>query len=159
MPDLHSANAGIIFTYGFDVLKGELFPGYLGQSRVLIVLIISLLAYANQPAEIRNPVIDCGFCTQVCYCLAPAFFLIGILYFCSAISMIFSLSRTRIFSILSCSSKSATRVRKSSSSLSRCSLLDCILLIGTFSQFMDTKIAIHLLMVVLLIGNNPIFHM
>jgi hypothetical protein len=40
-------------------LKRELLSGSLRQGDILIVLIISLLAYAKQPAEIRHGVV-CG---------------------------------------------------------------------------------------------------
>lgn len=76
--------------YVSDILECELLSGCLRQSGIVIVLVISLLAYANQSAKGLNEVSSTIPCVQVIYCLAPAFFLIGILNLASATLIISS---------------------------------------------------------------------
>ena len=84
VPYLNSTDTGV-FTADFtDVLKGELLLGGFGQGRVFVILIVSLLAYANQSAKRPDTEAPGVFCVQVSYCLAPTFFLIGILNLDSA---------------------------------------------------------------------------
>lgn len=75
--------------YILDILESELFTRSLCMRSVLIILIISLLAYANQSAKSLDTIAR-DTCVQVSYCLAPAFFLIGILNFASATLIISS---------------------------------------------------------------------
>lgn len=76
--------------YVLDILESELPPGRLCQSGIVIVLVIGLLAYANQSAKTLDMIASRVLCVQVIYCLAPAFFLIGILNFASATLIISS---------------------------------------------------------------------
>ena len=76
--------------YILDILESELFTRSLCMRSVLIILIISLLAYANQSAKSLDTIASRDTCVQVIYCLAPAFFLIGILNFASATLIISS---------------------------------------------------------------------
>ena len=73
-----------------DILKSELLSGCFCQGRIVIVLIVSLLAYANQSAKTLDMVASRVLRVQVIYCLAPTFFLIGILNFASATLIISS---------------------------------------------------------------------
>lgn len=76
--------------YILDILESELFTRSLCMRSVLIILIISLLAYANQSAKSLDTIASRDLCVQVSYCLAPAFFLIGILNLASATFIISS---------------------------------------------------------------------
>ena len=76
--------------YILDILESELFTRSLCMRSVLIILIISLLAYANQSAKSLDTIASRDLCVQVSYCCAPAFFLIGILNFASATLIISS---------------------------------------------------------------------
>lgn len=76
--------------YILDILESELFTRSLCMRSVLIILIISLLAYANQSAKSLYTIASRDLRVQVIYCLAPAFFLIGILNFASATLIISS---------------------------------------------------------------------
>lgn len=76
--------------YILDILESELFTRSLCMRSVLIILIISLLAYANQSAKSPDMIASRDLRVQVIYCLAPAFFLIGILNFASATLIISS---------------------------------------------------------------------
>lgn len=76
--------------YILDILESELFTRSLCMRSVLIILIISLLAYANQSAKSLDTIASRDLRVQVIYCLAPAFFLIGILNFASATLIISS---------------------------------------------------------------------
>ena len=76
--------------YILDILESELFTRSLCMRSVLIILIISLLAYANQSAKSLDTIASRDTRVQVSYCLAPAFFLIGILNFASATLIISS---------------------------------------------------------------------
>lgn len=51
IPEFRPSHAGIILADFSDILQCELLPGSLGMSCIRIVLIVSLLAYANQSAE------------------------------------------------------------------------------------------------------------
>jgi len=84
VPYLGDAHAGVQSVNVLDILKSELFARSLRQSGIVIVLVIGLLAYANQSAKTLDKVASRVPCVQVIYCLAPAFFLIGILNFASA---------------------------------------------------------------------------
>ena len=90
VPNLHSTDTRVFFTYFPNVLKSELLLCGLGKGRVFVILIISLLAYANQSAKALNTIASRILCVQVSYCLAPAFFLIGILNLASATFIISS---------------------------------------------------------------------
>lgn len=76
--------------YILDILESELFTRSLCMRSVLIILIISLLAYANQSAKSLDTIASRDLRVQVIYCLAPAFFLIGTLNFASATLIISS---------------------------------------------------------------------
>ena len=76
--------------YILDILESELFTRSLCMRSVLIILIISLLAYANQSAKSLYTIASRDLRVQGIYCLAPAFFLIGILNFASATLIISS---------------------------------------------------------------------
>lgn len=76
--------------YILDILESELFTRSLCMRSVLIILIISLLAYANQSAKSPDMIASRDTCVQVIYCLSPAFFLIGILNLASATLIISS---------------------------------------------------------------------
>ena len=76
--------------YVLDILECELLPGRLRQGGIVIVLVIGLLAYANQSAKTLDMIASRVLSVQVIYCLAPAFFLIGILNFASATLIISS---------------------------------------------------------------------
>lgn len=76
--------------YILDILESELFTRSLCMRSVLIILIISLLAYANQSAKSLDAIASRDLRVQVIYCLAPAFFLIGTLNFASATLIISS---------------------------------------------------------------------
>ena len=90
LPYLGDAHAGIKPVDVLDILKCELLTRRLCQNGVVIVLIISLLAYANQPAKTLDMIASRVLRVQVIYCLAPAFFLMGILNFASATLIISS---------------------------------------------------------------------
>lgn len=90
MPQLKSSDARVFLADVTDVLKGKLLAGGLGMCCVFIVLVVSLLTYTKQLAETPDTVASGVLCVQVPYCLAPAFFLIGILNFASATSIILS---------------------------------------------------------------------
>ena len=51
MPEFGAAYPGVKFADVFDVLQRELLSGRFGECRILVVLIISLLAYAKQFAK------------------------------------------------------------------------------------------------------------
>lgn len=89
-PQLHATDTRIDSPYIVDKLKREVLPGGSCQNGILIVFIIGLLTHTKQCAKIRHSIFSGGFCVQGCYCLAPAFFLIGMLNFFSAISIIVS---------------------------------------------------------------------
>ena len=76
--------------YILDILESELLSGCFRQSGVVIVLVVSLLAYANQSAKSLDTIASRDLRVQVIYCLAPAFFLIGTLNFASATLIISS---------------------------------------------------------------------
>ena len=90
LPYLRDAHAWIQLVYILDILESELLSGCFSQEGIVIVLIISLRAYANQFAKRPDEVSATIPCVQVIYCLAPAFFLIGILNFASATLIISS---------------------------------------------------------------------
>ncbi len=84
------------------------------QGKVLIVLVIGLLCKAKQFAECSNWIFVWTLRVQVINDLAPYFFLIGMLNFFSARSMIFAFTSARIVSRASCFSNSAILFRRSS---------------------------------------------
>ena len=84
MPELGTTYTGVEFADVFDVLQRELLSGRFGECRVLVILIIRLLAYAKQLAKEPDTIAPMIPCMQVSYCLAPAFFRIGILNLASA---------------------------------------------------------------------------
>lgn len=90
VPQLHPSDAGIFLPDVADVLEGKLLSGGLSMCRILVILIVSLLAYTKQPAKALDVISSRVFCVQVLYCLAPAFFLIGILNLASATLIISS---------------------------------------------------------------------
>src|SRR5574344_2825285 len=90
LPYLGDAHAWIQLVYILDILESELLSGCFRQSGVVIVLVISLLAYANQSAKSLDTIASRDLRVQVIYCLAPAFFLIGILNLASATLIISS---------------------------------------------------------------------
>ena len=54
VPQLLPADAGIFLPDFPDILDGELLTRGLGMDRVLVMLIVSLLAYTKQPAELNH---------------------------------------------------------------------------------------------------------
>lgn len=90
IPEFRPSHTGIILANFSDILQCELLPGSLGMGCIRVVLIVSLLAYANQSAEALDAIASRVLCVQVSYCLAPAFFLIGSLNLASATLIISS---------------------------------------------------------------------
>lgn len=84
VPKFHTSDTGVYCPHFPYVLERKRHPGCLGQCRVFVVLIISLLGYAKQYTKELDVVASRIPCMQVPYCLAPAFFLIGILNLASA---------------------------------------------------------------------------
>ena len=77
--------------YVLDLFKCELLSGSLCQSGIVIVRVTGgLLAYANQSPKTLDTITPGVLCVQVIYCLAQAFFLIGILNFAFATLIISS---------------------------------------------------------------------
>ena len=90
MPELGTTYPGVKFADVFDVLQRELLSSRFSEYRVLVILIIRLLAHAKQLAKELDTIASMILCVQVPYCLAPAFFRIGILNLASATLIISS---------------------------------------------------------------------
>ena len=90
MPELGTSYPGVKFANVFDVLQRERLSSRFGECRILVILIIRLLAYAKQLAKEPDTITSMIPCVQVPYCLAPAFFRIGILNLASATLIISS---------------------------------------------------------------------
>jgi len=90
MPELGTTYSGVKFADVSYVLQRELLSGRFGECCVLVILIIRLLAYAKQLAKKPDTIASMILCVQVSYCLAPAFFRIGILNLASATLIISS---------------------------------------------------------------------
>lgn len=90
MPQLKPSDARVFPADVTDVLEGKLLAGGLGMCGIFIVLVVSLLTHTKQFAEPPDTIASGVLRVQVPYCLAPAFFLIGILNFASATSIILS---------------------------------------------------------------------
>ena len=108
VPKLRATYPRIKFADVFDVLQCELLPGSFCEGRILVVLIIGLLAYAKQLAKELDAIASMILCVQVSYCLAPAFFRIGILNLASATLIISSYASALISALRSCASSSLT---------------------------------------------------
>ena len=90
MPEFRTTHPGVKFANVFDVLQCELLSGRFCECCVLVVLIIRLLAHAKQFTKEPDTIASTILCVQVPYCLAPAFFRIGILNLASATLIISS---------------------------------------------------------------------
>ena len=90
MPEFRASYPGVKFADVFDVLQRELFSGRFCECCVLVMLIVRLLAHAKQFTKEPDTIASTILCVQVPYCLAPAFFRIGILNLASATLIISS---------------------------------------------------------------------
>ena len=108
VPKFRSTYPRIKLADVFDVLQCELLPGGFREGRILVVLIICLLAYAKQLAKELDAITSTILRVQVPYCLAPAFFRIGILNLASATLIISSYASALISARRSCASSSLT---------------------------------------------------
>lgn len=78
VPELDAAYPGVLGPDRLDEAHYELLHGAPAEFGPAVMLVICLLAPAKQHAEGRHSVARCVPRAQVPYCLAPAFFRIGI---------------------------------------------------------------------------------
>lgn len=90
LPYLGDAHAWIQLVYILDILESELLSGCFRQSGVVIVLVISLLAYANQSAKSLDTIASRDASRAGYLLFGASFFLIGTLNFASATLIISS---------------------------------------------------------------------
>ena len=89
IPQFHSSDARIYFPYRMDKLHSKRFLGEVCKSGLFNILEIGLLGNAKQSTQRNYRIAPLVLCMQVCYCLAPAFFLILMLN-CSSATFIIS---------------------------------------------------------------------
>ena len=102
MPEFVTSDPWIFHPDILDVLQGKSLSGRTGQNLGFVVFVICLLRYAKQLAKMLNLISFGVLRVQVLYCLAPAFFLIGMLNLASATLMSSSYASALISAFLSC---------------------------------------------------------
>lgn len=90
VPQLQTADEGVFRADVHDILYGKRLCRQAGKGLALVMLVIGLLAYAKQRAKGAHGISAGCLCVQVTYCLAPGFFLMGMLNSRSAMFIISS---------------------------------------------------------------------
>ena len=94
-PELTRPDAGVEFAHATYVFECKRLAGYLPYRPLLISLVIGLLAGTKQSAHSFDRIFSRRACMQTRYCLVPAFFLICMLKFFSAMLIISSYRSAR----------------------------------------------------------------